>query len=95
MTQEEAADILEYINDDAHIVYSLNSKQILITYQHQSAVITSRVSQELEAILQTLRARKIGSLRIIQARLLENKLLKEIPTDQARRWRSRPDRGTG
>ncbi|RZK37498.1 MAG: hypothetical protein EOO61_08900 [Hymenobacter sp.] len=90
ITREEAADLLEFINDAEHIVYALNSKYILINYLYASIITTDIVSEEMEAVLQALRSRKIGSLRIIKASVLEQRMVRELPEDQRRRWLSCP-----
>jgi hypothetical protein len=80
--KEEAADLLELICDAEHIVYALNNKHIFIHYLYISAITTASVSADIKDVLQTLHARKIGSLRIIIANALEQRLVRELPEDQ-------------
>lgn len=86
----DAADPLDYLFDAECVVYVVNSKQIVISYLYTSIITTAAVDYQMEVRLQALRSRKIGSLRIIKARLLENRLLKEILVDQEQRWLRRP-----
>lgn len=90
MLPSTAADLLEYLFNAEYLVYVVNSKHIVINYFYTSIITTAAVDRQMEVRLQALRSRKIGSLRIIKASLLENSLFKELPADQRRRWLSRP-----
>jgi hypothetical protein len=77
---------LEYLFDAEYVVYVVNSKHIVISYLYTSIITTAAVDHQMEVRLQVMRSRKIGSLRILKASLLENSLVKDLSADQRRRW---------
>lgn len=63
-------DLLYLLDDATHVVYPSGSRTVLITYQHTEIVTVAAVDEALEANLRAVRARRVGSLRIIRAGLL-------------------------
>lgn len=51
----------------------------MATYLYTGTIKTWHISAELEAIVQILRAKKIGTLRASNPRLLERQLSKLLP----------------
>lgn len=72
------ADLLDLLDDAAYVVYSANSRNVLVNYLHTSPITIAVVDERLEAKLLTMRAKRIGTLHLITASLLAKYLRHEL-----------------